>query len=297
MSIEQSTPEESKSTTSSKVENGTASTQDDNQTAQKNGMALTEEERKWAIELKDAMQSKKNVGHLTDFEIAQFALIASGDASAALKRIVAYQKWKTKLGIPEKVTLEDVENEIRTFNELQPGFVAAVQENSKGNDAWCLDTRNIVIARFKTKEQGNSLYRCNFYYFGAMTKDFDSIRKGCVFVCENEGRGWANFSLEMEKKSADLYQYVYPIDVVGVYLLNPTSVFKMMLSMTKPVLTQRIRKAMKIWTTTEYENEFGDADPVRRAARESGEDIFKTMLKNVLERYNLRMKHMQEFKL
>jgi len=54
---------------------------------------------------------------------------------------------------------------------------------------------------------------------------------------------------------------------------------------------------MKIWTTTEYENEFGDADPVRRAARESGEDIFKTMLKNVLERYNLRTKHMQEFKL
>ena len=45
----------------------------------------------------------------------------------------------------------------------------------------------------------------------ACNHDLDRIRHGCTFVTQCRGMGWANFSAEIEKRSAALYDNCYPL--------------------------------------------------------------------------------------
>jgi hypothetical protein len=86
-------------------------------------MRLTEEERNWALELRQlVLDSDEPLPFpLTDMEYVQYAMVAQGDLKEAARRIHGMQAFRQEYGVDE--TLEQAEIYFQEWFRHQPGFM------------------------------------------------------------------------------------------------------------------------------------------------------------------------------
>lgn len=97
-------------------------------------------------------------------------------------------------------------------------------------------------------------------YFGfimhTILLDETTQRNGVIVV--GSGFSWANFSLQMEKVIAEMFQDVYPVRVVQVNMMQPPWYISMVLGMMKPFLSKKMTNRIKsIHTYTELTERCG----------------------------------------
>ena len=95
-------------------------------------------------------------------------------------------------------------------------------------------------------EELKSFFVGLYLWLEACQPDLESVRKGMAIVCECEGLGWKNFSMELERQAAQLYQDAYPIRIKEMSVLHPNRLMKVFYALCKPFLSKRVKEVMNM---------------------------------------------------
>jgi CRAL/TRIO domain len=209
-------------------------------------MDITEEERGWALAIQEALlkQDEELGKRITDFEYLHHALIAKDKVDKALTRIHRLETFRREHGISTQVTAEDAMQVIRKFEASSPGMILSFgKQETTYLSTW--NYSQFYPSKYnQDPEEWKNCFAAFYYLFDAMQPDVAAIRSGIVMVCEVEGLGWKNFSLEMEKHAAHLYQDAYPIRIQNMTMLHSRMVFKAMYALCKPFLSKKVKAAI-----------------------------------------------------
>lgn len=214
-------------------------------------MDITEEERGWALAIKEALtkEDPELAAKLSDFEYAHHALIAKEKVPKALTRIKRLDKFRQDHGISTEVTAEDAMQIIQKFESSSPGMFLSFGKNS-GNErpeGTYLSTwhyGSFLPKNYTQPEDWKNCFAAFYYLFDAMQPDLAAVRAGIVMLCDCEGMGWKNFSLEMEKHAAHLYQDAYPVRIQTMLMWNTPKVFRAIYNLCKPFLSKKVKEAI-----------------------------------------------------
>jgi CRAL/TRIO domain len=196
-------------------------------------MELTEEETRWAWAIKEALDQDDSelASTITDFEIAHHAIIAKSKIEKGLKRIHRLDKFRKEHGIPptREMEAQDAVQMIQRFEALCPGMVLAF--NKEATQDFYVSTYQysaFLPDAIKTPEDWKTTFAAFYYIVDAHHPNIEAMRAGMVMITEVKGMGWKNFSLEMEKHAAKLYQDAYPVRIKAMVMLNAPKIFQVM---------------------------------------------------------------------
>ncbi len=100
---------------------------------------------------------------------------------------------------------------LKQTNDMFPGFLGAVGADNFGRNVQLCEYKAFDPTKLKGAEEWRTMMGAFYYLFQAMQADVESIRNGVVFAADCDKMGWKNFSFEVEKRAAELYQDAYPI--------------------------------------------------------------------------------------
>lgn len=272
-------------------------------------MDITEEERGWALAIKEALQKKdaELANSVTDFEYAHHAIIAKEKVAKALKRIKRLHAFRKDHGVPGG-SIPNAERALQTIQQYEassPGYNLSFGKDTKENiDADGVGGSSYVVvwdfaaflpANYQKPEDWQMCFAAFHYMLDAMQPDFSAIRAGIIVVSDAENLGWKNFSLEMEKHAAHLYQDAYPLRITKMIMLHTPTIFKAMYNLCKPFLSKKVKNSIE---------PNGKLDQIQeRFAREllpttmGGVQTTREMEENTLEALKTRYANMASFNL
>jgi hypothetical protein len=196
-------------------------------------MELTDEETSWAWAIKEALEQDDSelAATITDFEIAQHALIAKSKVQKGLKRIHRLEKFRKEHGIPPTREMEgqDAVKMIQRFEAICPGMMLTF--NKEVTQDFYVSTYQysaFLPEAIKTPEDWKTTFAAFYYILDAHHPNIQAMRGGMAMIMEVKGMGWKNFSLEMEKHAAKLYQDAYPVRIKAMVMLNAPKIFQAM---------------------------------------------------------------------
>ena len=217
-------------------------------------MDLTEEEKGWTTALRGALilADEELAKSITDFQYAQHAIVAKGDVDKGLKRIRRLQEFKISHGIAEEgsITVDKAKEIIKKAEEKAPGVIMSFGREEKdgevhGRHVFTMCYNAFIPANLDEEDLKN--FFVGFYlWLEACQPDLESVRQGMAFVLECEGLGWKNFSLELEKQAAQLYQNAYPIRIKEMSVLHPNRLMQVFYTLCKPFLSKRVKEVLNM---------------------------------------------------
>lgn len=233
-------------------------------------MELSDEEHCWALNIQKAMMETNATlaASFTDFEYAQHALIAKDKIPKALKRLEHLHAFCTSYNIPPlsspKDTAEHAMQFIQELGALSPGMFLSFGKGDTITERYVItwDYSAFNPSDYHPKKDTNNkstdndnknawkvLFAGMYYLLDAMQPNFEAVRSGIVMLADAEHIGWKNFSLEIEKHAAHLYQDAYPIRIHNMTILHPPVIFKAMYALCKPVLSRKIKDSIHLNAT------------------------------------------------
>lgn len=185
-------------------------------------MEATEEEIQWALAIKLAAQRDLEIRHhsMSDLEFLHHALIAKDKVDAALRRIRRLQQFKERYGIKGDGSYEEGLREIETFYRIFPQLLVGFGRDPDGAAILCTDLSAYVTSRLNCEEAYAVAMRFFFYVLQATQSDVVSMRQGVRGIVDVSNLTWRNFSVEAEKRSAQLYARSYPVRVKKMTLMG-----------------------------------------------------------------------------
>ena len=216
-------------------------------------MELSNEEREWAVAIKEAMikEDEALAKTISDFEYVHHAIIAKGKPDKAIKRIQRLDKFRKEHDIPidaNKCSADEAMTMIQAFEAKSPGMFLSFGKDSAGSHGYLStwDYASFLPANYQEATDWKNCFAAFYYVFDAMHPDFDAIRSGIIMLADAEGLGWRNFSLEMEKQAAHLYQDAYPIRIQNITMLHSPTVFKAIYALCKPFLKKKVKDVIHL---------------------------------------------------
>jgi len=243
-------------------------------TTAKAGMQLeTEDERRCAMEIKQAVQASAstNSSHdshdnhttstttsttstdlepltplspLTDMEYAQHALVAQGNVFRAMQRIHGMQHFKKLYQIDD--TVQQGCQAVQAFLEQQPAFILDVDWNSYNQEpSLVMDMRAFQPARAfeytRSNKSWNVLVRGHYYLNKACQPTLASIRKGLLVLLDCDGMEWdTNVNTELDLQLyAELGEH-YPRKFKKIKAYNTATAANMWFGLLKRTHTNTI---------------------------------------------------------
>lgn len=209
---------------------------------------LSEEERGWAIAIKEALTKEDAdlATSISDFGYAHHAIIAKDKVSKALKRIRRLDTFRKEHGIPIATTSEEAMEKIQSFEAGSPGMFLAFGQDDEGHYVSTWNYSAFLPANYQKPEDWKNCFAAFYYLFDAMQPDIAAVRSGIIMLADAEHLGWKNFSLEMEKHAAHLYQDAYPIRIKHMIMLHSPLIFKAMYALCKPFLSKKVKDAIQL---------------------------------------------------
>ena len=261
-------------------------------------MDLTDEERGWALSIKKAMMDADPAfaQSISDFEYAQHAIVAKEKISKALRRIRRLRDFKQEHGISrENETLEAGLELIQRFEQLAPGFFMAFGQDEKGGSITTWHYSSFFPKNFEKAQDWRNCFAAFYYLMEAMQPDIAAVRQGVVFLADCKGIGWRNFSLEMEKHAAKLYQDAYPVRIKQMDMVNSPVLMKAMYTLCKPFLSKKLKEIIRIDEKSEdlHTHLARDVLPATFGGTQTSMD----MNKNIEELLRKRFENKAKFKL
>jgi len=189
-------------------------------------------------------------------EIVQTAIVSKGNLKKGIKRLKRYAKVKKKYALDKY----DVATCMNFADEKFPGIFHTCSPGSgsklEGSTSIAMHYAEFVPSVIRTKEDWCLMVKFFVTLMDAATCTLEHMRKGVNFVSNCNGFGWKNFSLDMERKMADVYQDAYPMKIKSMIVVDlpwfMTAMVKLVKVFLKPKLAQRIKLISKDVLLTDF---------------------------------------------
>lgn len=216
-------------------------------------MRLTREERRWGLELKQAVQALPDLDELTDFWYAQIALVVGGDLEQGVERVYGLQHYRQEHDIKEE--LEHAKIMLARYLKRMRGHILHFEyRNREGSYVVVFD-----FLKFDTRELASDIGReetwAGIYYSNhAFNPDMEAIRQGVIFVVECEGFIWKAPGLLNYNVFRTLVENValhYPIEHSLIKFCHTGVFVNTLVSAIKQYLPDRVRGKIELGAQTE----------------------------------------------
>ncbi|CAB9515492.1 expressed unknown protein [Seminavis robusta] len=182
-------------------------------------MELTDQERQWALAIKEAIESDAELENVSDFEVAQLALVDRDKREQALERVRHFQIFREEYKL--RNTVEEGKRISRDFVQQHPLTVLSV----------CLNPDEVGFA----------------YYSGHIfSPDFTAIRKGINFVLETMDYDWHNLTMKTRRKMWTECLGVYPYHVRKLKYFHMGLFASLAASLMKKFVPQEIYNKVQV---------------------------------------------------
>ena len=94
-------------------------------------------------------------------------------------------------------------------------------------------------------------------FFHCCSSDLNECRTGMTAITQCKGMGWKNFSLELEKRAAVLYQDAIPCRFAGMPCVNAGPILRAMLKLCKVFLKKKIADRILVCKQEELVSKHG----------------------------------------
>jgi hypothetical protein len=132
------------------------------------------------------------------------------------------------------------------LNRKWPGFVVGCPADAAGRPVVVCDIDPYRPGELSgTEAEWRSFFLDFVSMVEALTADLDELRRGAVCITQCRGMGWRNFSFEVEKRGAVLYQDALPCRFHAMPMVDAGVVFRTCLRICKVFLKKKI--ADRIW--------------------------------------------------
>ena len=221
---------------------------------------LTATELTWATELKQALIDAKVELPATDFELAHFAIVSKGNIKKGVNRVTNFNK----LVKPEySYTYEEGLKAIGFMNAKWPGSIPTCGKAPNGGPMLTCDVNPYLPGELKPANtpEGAAEWKAFMLemvvFFHVCSSDLDECRKGAFFITQCKGMGWKNFSMELEKRAAALYQDAIPCRFAGMPCVNAGPILRAMLKLCKLFLKRKIADRIIVCKQEELMTKYG----------------------------------------
>ena len=205
-------------------------------------MYLSPEERQWALEIKDIVESTPELDNLSDFFYVQVALVEQGDLEAALTRIAKLQELRHEYGIVE----DDYEFAKRGLQEgfhQNPKWLINIAFHADdGTYVTVFDLKEFRADIFKKSPRKEQIFQRGCYLWQHVPcPDFEAIRKGSTVMLECEGHSMTQGGMDLKTFRATLdIATAYPIHVQKFVHVHTGVFTNLMVSMGKRFLPRDV---------------------------------------------------------
>ena len=154
-------------------------------------MKLTNEERYWAMEIKDAVEAIPELDNLSHFMYAQLALICKEDVEDAIQRAHALQIFRQEYNLLD--TYEDSRRAIRALVDHFPGhFLSFGFSQEDSTYVMVRDLSKLNMGSGPPSKKVQALFAGSYYLYHAFFPDMASIYKGGIVLLECADVDWTN---------------------------------------------------------------------------------------------------------
>eukprot|EP00638_Chattonella_subsalsa_P001111 CAMPEP_0117763182 /NCGR_PEP_ID=MMETSP0947-20121206/18462_1 /TAXON_ID=44440 /ORGANISM="Chattonella subsalsa, Strain CCMP2191" /LENGTH=297 /DNA_ID=CAMNT_0005584793 /DNA_START=52 /DNA_END=942 /DNA_ORIENTATION=- len=210
---------------------------------------LSEEELKCATELKKTVEESADLPNQSDFMYVQYAIVAKGDTKKALRRLKKTVSFLDSYKIEEISSLQAVDWMESAF----PDFIFAAEDDNLGRPILCMRYRAFSPKAVKTEQDMKYMLKGFLDMIEASTNDFDYTRRGCIFIADCGNIGWSNFSEEIERTFANLYQDAYPLRFEDMYMLDAPVLMKVLIQICSIFIKKKLRDRMHLMSLEQFQ--------------------------------------------
>eukprot|EP00286_Rhodomonas_abbreviata_P019147 CAMPEP_0181311258 /NCGR_PEP_ID=MMETSP1101-20121128/13037_1 /TAXON_ID=46948 /ORGANISM="Rhodomonas abbreviata, Strain Caron Lab Isolate" /LENGTH=280 /DNA_ID=CAMNT_0023417969 /DNA_START=30 /DNA_END=872 /DNA_ORIENTATION=- len=216
---------------------------------------LTSEELGWAAELTAALKAEGVPVPKPDLLFAQFVIIGKGQTAKAVQRVKNYIK-NIEEGLGYTTETAKQNGVAGFFDRKWPGSVAAAKDHD-GHPMLAVDVTLYRPAELKGDEEYRQLFQEFLLMLDACNADLDDVRNGTMFINQAKGMGWHNFSLELEKRAAVLYQDAYPVRFHSFPIVDAGSIISAILKLCKVFLSKKLAERMIVCSHEDLQTKHG----------------------------------------
>ena len=116
--------------------------------------------------------------------------------------------------------------------------------NDECPHVFCVDLAKAKHAKMNTLEAFAISLRGIFYILQSMSSNIPAIRSGYCHLGDTLGIGAVNFSLQSDRRNAELYSHAYPVRIRQMVLLNATLPVRIFYSLVKVFATRQTRQTV-----------------------------------------------------
>ncbi|CAB9526592.1 expressed unknown protein [Seminavis robusta] len=210
-------------------------------------MQLNNEEHQWALNIKQAIEDEPELDSVSDFWVAQLALIDQGDTAAALERAHKMQGFRQEYGILD--TYEHGRHVIHEIMDIFPKLYLSFGFSHRyGTYVLVLDVAKLYAKTLNTRPGAMAAWlSAEYYVYNCMSPDLEAIRTGIVSIVECEGFEWSkHFGLQIMKKFSLELGAVYPFQVKQLLCYHTGLCFTLLMSMVKQYLPATLRSTISV---------------------------------------------------
>jgi CRAL/TRIO domain len=198
-------------------------------------MELSDEERQWAVAIKERITSCREIDDLSDIWYAQLAIITGGNVDEAVQRAANLQNLKEDLKIRDDY--EQGKQVTQNFTESFPGCLLSLDfHDPEGAYISVWDASK--FRGWKAPDKKYATMLCCYYLCHVLNPDLESTRRGSVWFIEAHG-----FGFNMEMMNVDLFRFLFA-DVMGSYPMklrcmkcfHTPMLYNVLISMVKKVI-------------------------------------------------------------
>ncbi|CAB9517329.1 expressed unknown protein [Seminavis robusta] len=216
-------------------------------------MELSQDERRWARTVKEAIEKDSEITNLSDFWYVQLALIEKGqDIDNVLDRARHLQAFRQEYGITETTSRGCFF--VREFIKLLPGFSLSFSFNyATGHYVKVIDVAKFYNAKLLSTPGAVETWLAAIYYLqNGLNPDFCAIRNGAFLLMECDGFDWkTNLNLRLFTKLFQEMASAYPMLWHSVNCFNSGVCLNVLMSMVKRISPPEFHRNYEFGCATE----------------------------------------------
>ena len=152
-------------------------------------MALTEQERNWALDIRDAIEMVPEIDTVSDFMCLQLALTERDNIQNAIERVQGLQTFQEEYSIASSLQdgIQALEDLVELFPELYLSFSYSYDEQSY---VLLYDATKWNAALLQSPDALNKQLKASYYMNLVFNPDAAASRNGLILIAECEGFDW-----------------------------------------------------------------------------------------------------------
>ena len=269
-------------------------------------MSITNEERGWALELRQAVEDDDDRQKLSDFEYTQYAIVTQGHLQDALKHMATVQRFRQTHNVKRSQSemVQQGVDAIGAFLKQQPGMLLSIDVDPvtfEGIQVFDIGAVNPGAALDASSPNGVEYHLKNwlpgFYYMSVASNPLlATVRRGGFHMCDFQSYGWMSWSMQLQSRFSDEFFKDNPVRYRKVLCFNTGSVATVCCSLLKHIYPPAFVSALQLGCKVPLEE--NDSVPKSLADKylqPSMEEAYSRLLLRVRELLTLRAKNEQLF--